>query len=98
MEHLPAVMQSYMGEDILYFRTSFPFPEHYACDNVRDILVAGNVPAQYSVLDIVAVMKKVNLKPAPSVAIEYYTSWMERKEVILNTFKIMKTHIASVAF
>ncbi|KAH7935974.1 hypothetical protein HPB52_015992 [Rhipicephalus sanguineus] len=107
MEHLLSVMESHLGKDVVYFRTDFPYVAYYACDKVRDILVAGNVPPHYSIPSSFTVMKQANPKPAPSVVIEYYTGWMDywgyahnykTKDAILNTYKIMMTHNASVVF
>ncbi|XP_049514348.1 beta-galactosidase-like [Dermacentor silvarum] len=107
MEHLLTVMESHMGKDVVYYRTDFPFVSFYNCDKVRDILVAGNIPSHYNVPAVFSVMKGANPKPAPMVVIEYYTGWMDywgwshnskTKDAVLDTFKIMMTHNASVTF
>ncbi|KAL1475297.1 hypothetical protein MTO96_037389 [Rhipicephalus appendiculatus] len=107
MEHLLNVMESFLGKDLVYIRTDFPNATAYACDKVRDIVVAGNVMPQSSVPYSFNLMKQANPKPAPSVVMEYYTGWMDvwgyahntkKKSSILNTYKSMMTHNASVTF
>ncbi|XP_075527753.1 beta-galactosidase-like [Dermacentor variabilis] len=107
MEHLLTVMESHMGKDVVYYRTDFPFAFFYTCDKVRDILVAGNVPSSYNVATVFGVMKGANPKPAPMVVIEFYTGWMDywgyahnakNKDAVLDPFKVMMTHNASVTF
>ncbi|XP_049514347.1 beta-galactosidase-1-like protein [Dermacentor silvarum] len=107
MEQLLIIMESHMGKDVVYYRTDFPFVSNYACDWVRDILVAGNIPSHYDVPYVFGIMKRANPKPAPMVVIEYYTGWMDfwgyshsskTKDAIINPFKLMMTYNASVTF
>ncbi|KAL1444998.1 hypothetical protein MTO96_045264 [Rhipicephalus appendiculatus] len=107
MEHLLNVMESFLGKDLVYIRTDFPNATLYACDKVRDVVVAGNLVSDYSVESSIKTMKQANPKPAPSVIMEFYTGWMDywgyspsfvKKSKILNTYKSLMTYNASVTF
>ncbi|XP_050042169.2 beta-galactosidase-like [Dermacentor andersoni] len=107
MRHLITVMETHMGTDVVYYRTDFPVGIYYSCDWVRDILVAGNIPSGYDVATVFSIMQRANPKPAPMVVPEFYTGWMdhwgwshfhETKDSILDPFKRMMAHNASVTF
>ncbi|KAL1438018.1 hypothetical protein MTO96_048473 [Rhipicephalus appendiculatus] len=77
MEFMLSLQEKHLGKDVVMFRTDSPSLERFACDKVRDILVAGNCDPKADVPAAFDIIRQAQVKPGGPIVIgEYYTGWM----------------------
>ncbi|CAN8004536.1 unnamed protein product [Ixodes hexagonus] len=108
MEFMLSLLESHLGHDVVYFRSDSPSEERYACDAVRDALVAGCCDPKAQVESAFKIISDaMPIKGGPIVVSEYYTGWMDYwgfkhnpadPPRVVGTFEDMMNHNASVTF
>ncbi|KAH6940536.1 hypothetical protein HPB50_000557 [Hyalomma asiaticum] len=106
MQHLVNITHTYLGEDVVLFRTDFPSEAIYKCDNVEGTLVTADFGSSANVDEMFGVMRKA-MKQGPLVVTEYYPGWLDfwgkphvkvNQELVIKTFEKILKHNASVNF
>lgn len=78
MEFMLSLQESYLGKDVVMFRSDSPVKSRYDCDKVRDVLVAGNLNAKSNITDAFEEIRNAMVIPGGPILIpEYYTGWMD---------------------
>ncbi|KAK8782257.1 hypothetical protein V5799_016402 [Amblyomma americanum] len=108
MEFMLSLQESFLGKDVVMFRSDSPVQSRYECDKVRDVLVAGNLNAKSNITDAFQEIRKAMVKPGGPILIpEYYTGWMdywgynhnvEDPSKTVRTFKELMERGANVVF
>ncbi|XP_064477228.1 beta-galactosidase-like [Ornithodoros turicata] len=106
MEHLASYLWTYLGEDVILFRTDIPNMNVYECDAIDGALVTADFNCQSVVSDSLEVVREAQGR-GPLIVTEYYTGWMDHwgrphvrvdHDAVLSTFEQILKHNASVNF
>ncbi|KAL1438022.1 hypothetical protein MTO96_048477 [Rhipicephalus appendiculatus] len=106
MRHLVNITRSYLGEDVVLFRTDTPSDAAYRCDSVEGTLVTADFGSSANVDEMFGVMRKF-MKQGPLVVTEYYPGWLDfwgkphvkvDQDLVMKTFEKILQRNASVNF
>ncbi|XP_037526905.1 beta-galactosidase isoform X1 [Rhipicephalus sanguineus] len=106
MRHLVNITQSYLGQDVVLFRTDAPGDAAYRCDSVEGPLVTADFGANVNVDAMFAAVRRA-MKQGPLVVTEYYPGWLDHwgqrhakvdQKLVMKTFEKILQRNASVNF